>query len=437
MHVVSEINSFLDQLSASGEYLHENEEKILGYVRAMKSLGFNSPFASLVYSTRQELEDAGADELADQKKQLGHFRYLASLKKFTLNRARVALSAHRIARHASSYKSGWKAPLEITPFLPFGGNYIDSLYRAGDAAIVAYREFSENFSMKQSKSGSVVATIEHGVLGSTMTSKVRLSSDKGLEMRVKRAYGQSAKILAVSLAKTQDCLIKNKSVRVALICAAAACMARDAKEELAKGRESELLAKYNSILASHKIVADSVLDNIEGYKDVKGLLANGGFGGFEGETFKTNKEILSLVKSRRLKARKIMERGISRLVLLPILRHYITKNANSRGKNSPFPSLVECPSEVQLAALEMLDKSHKGAKNIGELVHGKLLAESGFPANASEEFGIGCTISLGISGMEGICSLFEIDEGKAQKFLQEYESIMGGRGGKFLKHLKG
>ncbi|HQT45056.1 MAG TPA: DUF530 family protein, partial [Candidatus Micrarchaeota archaeon] len=207
MHLVSEVNNFLDDLERSGQYNPVNEARILDYIRQMKAFGFNAPFLSLVFSTSQELDEAGEQEVADQKKQSYYMRYYAGLKKMSLNRARVALSAHKAYRLGVERLGtpSWLA------HLPLGGNYIRRLFEAGDIAILEYREYMDSFSSRSANMSMALVTIEHEVEGFKKTSKFRLSTADNIEQKVARAYGAGAKVIKVETAKSLHPIIKNKS----------------------------------------------------------------------------------------------------------------------------------------------------------------------------------------------------------------------------------
>ncbi|MCX6777448.1 MAG: DUF530 family protein, partial [Candidatus Micrarchaeota archaeon] len=98
--VIAAANRFLDGRMAAPvgrQDFEKNAGEIAGFRDTMLYLGFNSPFSNLLLQSRSEIEEFSEGESADLKKQLGKMRDLANAKKFTLNRARVALTANRIA----------------------------------------------------------------------------------------------------------------------------------------------------------------------------------------------------------------------------------------------------------------------------------------------------------------------------------------------------
>lgn len=96
---------------------------------------FNAPFRALIRITRDELGENSERELADLKKQISFFRYAAMLKKSTLARVRVALSAKKIKQNI---------PYEdFVNYLPVNGNYIENLVRSGAIGITVFRELED------------------------------------------------------------------------------------------------------------------------------------------------------------------------------------------------------------------------------------------------------------------------------------------------------
>ncbi|GEM_PF-2205061 len=96
---------------------------------------FNSPFRALVKITEKEMEEKSAEEVADLKKQVSFFRYVAMLKKSTLARVRVAIASKKIKQN-SLYE-------DFANYLPVNGNYIENLIRSGATGIMVFREIED------------------------------------------------------------------------------------------------------------------------------------------------------------------------------------------------------------------------------------------------------------------------------------------------------
>ncbi|MFA5106384.1 MAG: hypothetical protein WC506_05505 [Candidatus Micrarchaeia archaeon] len=435
MQLVSEVNNFLDEIDKSGSYDEPNEGRILAYVRQMKAYGFNAPFSSLVSSTTQELDEAGELEVADQRKQNYYLRYFAGLKKMSLNRARVALSAHKAYRLA---KQRLDSPAWLSQ-LPLGGNYIKRLFESGDVAIINYREYMDSFSSKSAQLSMALVTVEHEVEGFTRTSRFRLSNSNDLEKKVERAYGKGAKVLKVEAAKSLHPIIKNKSARVALFTAAACSAVHAAKAGLAsQGASDSRLSDYSALLKKNGITPEAMLDSVEGYAPVKKQLAKAGFGTIDEDGgFHTDPAISGAIKSARLKVAKTASRGMADAVLVPLARFYSLKSKSGRESGGFFPSLVSSPAFSQLAVLELMEFAYPHTAGLAQAVWEKIEAEEGFPANSTDEYFIGFIASRGLVSKQGIAQSLAIGPEQVEKSVSVYSSLTSGRGAAFLSELGG
>ncbi|MGB9719107.1 MAG: DUF530 family protein [Candidatus Anstonellales archaeon] len=123
---------------------------------------FNAPFRALLRITREELGENSAEELADLRKQASFFRYVAMLKKSTLARVRVALSAKKIKQNI---------PYEdFTNYLPTDGNYVKNLVSSGANGIMVFKEledgvkqFFKSTSVKKALLSAIVLYSAEGV----------------------------------------------------------------------------------------------------------------------------------------------------------------------------------------------------------------------------------------------------------------------------------
>jgi len=123
---------------------------------------FNSPFRALLRITEKEMEEKSAEEIADLKKQVSFFRYVAMLKKSTLARVRVAIASKKIMK---------RIPYDdFAPYLPVNGNYIENLIRSGASGIVAFKEvedaikpFFKSTSVRKAILSAIVFYVSDGV----------------------------------------------------------------------------------------------------------------------------------------------------------------------------------------------------------------------------------------------------------------------------------
>src|ERR1035437_4066487 len=98
LRFLSEVNNYLDSIDEAGDFRAERLEKLQAYKTEMLAFGFNAPFSAMMAQAKEELDEPTPDDVQDLRKQSSRARYIASLKKFSLNRVRVACAAHQLAR---------------------------------------------------------------------------------------------------------------------------------------------------------------------------------------------------------------------------------------------------------------------------------------------------------------------------------------------------
>jgi Zn-finger domain-containing protein len=118
LSIANEANNFLDIISPEKEIEEGRLEKLNEFKNAMILHGFNAPFSALLAMSKGEADTQAAEELQDQKKHAKLVRYIASLKKFTLSRVRVAIAAHRLAAGLAD-----AGKPHLIRYLPLDGSY--------------------------------------------------------------------------------------------------------------------------------------------------------------------------------------------------------------------------------------------------------------------------------------------------------------------------
>lgn len=128
---------------------------------------FNAPFRALLRITKDELGESSERELVDLKKQISFFRYAAMLKKSTLARVRVALSAKKIKQNIP-YD-------DFASYLPINGNHIENLVRSGAIGITIFREledwmkpFFKSTSVRKALLSAIVLYSAEGVMNESV-----------------------------------------------------------------------------------------------------------------------------------------------------------------------------------------------------------------------------------------------------------------------------
>lgn len=247
--------------------------KLVELKNEMLRMGFNTPFLGLVARTRRELEESSELEALDLAKQIEAITNLASLKKITLNRARMALAANRLALEI--LENGLLRD-ELLSVMPLDGNYIATLVNSGEHGICAYREVMDILEQRTNPKMVVDVEVEYYLDGKRRRSRLKIESGrKGAEERIREIYGDNAMIVSSRVAVVYVPLIKRRSVRVCLACSYAAIASKNVKIE-----PSDLLKEYFGVMSKFglekTIRLDAIDDEEERYSEARKMLGEKG-----------------------------------------------------------------------------------------------------------------------------------------------------------------
>jgi hypothetical protein len=418
--LVSSANELLDSIA------HYDEENLLR-LQEMRGLmlqsGFDAPFAGVLAKTATEMEELSPAEAEDLKKQVGNIRYIASLKKSTLNRVRIAIAAHRLAKHLGDNHK-----------CPISGDFIRRLADAGDFAILAYREMMDTLEGYGTAATQAIATVEYEHEGETKTASMRLPARGNAELAAKGAFGDGARIVAVKIQKGKSSIIKGKGARIAILTHFVTSAAAEVRNELdAKERQSPEVSKYNSILAQNRLIRDARLDLAEGFENVKKTLER--------------EELMERKKEGGWKLTPDLEKEINKRrkyaheeVLLRskggmwecFFVNYMKSNAGMREAEKGIPGLAARPGPEQLAPFAKVDI---GIPNSAELVQKKIEAEGKAAGMDVSAFGAGFAVAFGKAAPQRIAKLLGMAEQEVEKAGSRVASLSKGRGGEFLSKL--
>ncbi|PIN82536.1 hypothetical protein COV61_05695, partial [Candidatus Micrarchaeota archaeon CG11_big_fil_rev_8_21_14_0_20_47_5] len=232
LQLVAEANRLLDEIGEAGILREENVERITRIRSEMLKFGFDAPFSGVLAATAREMGEHGEREAVEQKKQSSYLKYVAKLKKFTLNRIRAAHAAHLMALRMKDR--------ELGEHFPLGGDYLKRLVKGGEHAINSYKTLMDAFSEYGSYADEVLASVEYFEGGKKKVDSLRISHAGNLEARVKRVYGNEAKVIGKTVVKGKASIIKNRSTKVALSCAIACFAGKGIAGMLAEKEEGEL-----------------------------------------------------------------------------------------------------------------------------------------------------------------------------------------------------
>ncbi len=389
----------------------------------MGDAGFNSPFRGLVQRTVDEADELSEADWADLKKQMGYFRYIANLKKYSLARVSIALDAHRVAK--GFLKMGYS---DIADHLPLDGNHIRLLMDAGEDGIIAYRELSDRVEQASEKKGCFLAKVKFN--GETET--VQVSDSENLELKVSKMFGVGAEVVTTRPGFRRVPIISSKGVRISLLSSIVHYAAKSVGRGM-EGAEGEV-GEYNSMLKNFGIRPDVRMDLVEGFVEVKAELAKRGFLARKDSEFVMKEGIKKEIMARRRKRREETQRRAALLLLSPIFKFYLTNNEEGRRKENLYPSLAVTPGESHLMLFSYMEEEGVPARSI---LQRKLGLEGSVPLGGKE---LGAAVLLEGSGKDAkwVSEYIGLDEGKARGAFEVFKNFKEGkRGAEFVRRIKG
>ncbi|MDD5023212.1 MAG: DUF530 family protein [Candidatus ainarchaeum sp.] len=203
--LVYEAHELFNQLKQG--YKEENLERLKEIKEKMLSYGFNAPFKAILKRTYFENNLEKESEYTDIKKQIKYFREVALLKKGALKRVYIAIAAHMLAK--SFLKMGYG---DVIEYLPFDGNYIDSLYNSGIQGIKEYKKLNDLVSERKES----LPVYKAEVLFKGEKYYIKIKNRDRLEEKVANEFGPEGKIMDIKVGKKDEGIIRSKSVRTTL-----------------------------------------------------------------------------------------------------------------------------------------------------------------------------------------------------------------------------
>jgi len=420
MAYVQKANALLKGISA---YDEENVGELEALKERMGESGFNSPFRGLVQKTVDEADELSEADWADLKKQMGYFRYIANLKKYSLARVSIALDAHRVAK--GFLKMGYS---DIANHLPLDGNHIRLLMDAGDDGIIAYRELSDKVEQASERKGCFIAKVKFN--GETET--VQVADNENLELKVSKMFGVGAEVVSTRPGFKRVPIISSKGVRISLL----SSIVHYAAKSVGRGMENAggEVGEYNSILKNFGIRPDVRMDMVEGFAEVKAALVKRGFLARKDSEFMMKEGIKKEIMARRRKRREETQRRAALLLLSPIFKFYLTNNEEGRRKENLYPSLAVTPGENHLMLFSYIEEEGVPARS---MLKRKLGLEGSVPLGG-KELGAAVLLEGGGKDAKWVSGYIGIDEGKARGAFEVLKNFKEGkRGAEFVRRIKG
>jgi len=372
LHLIARANAFLDRLELGSGSAAETRRRLEASLRVLTQLkeemlfhGFNAPFIGLARVRRDEVEDEA--DARDLSKQIARMRYIASLKKFTLARTRIAIAAHKAALGELEHS----LRPEMLAILPLDGNHIGRLVAAKEHGLYAYNTLNAILSEGGGEKG-VDVVVEHEKNGSPVRARFTLSTAKNLQERVRRIFGETGRILSIKPIAPKG-PIKRKSARVCLSAAYAVLAAAHAERELSE-EEPPRVSEYSSILRKHGLEQNALISELEDHDALKEEAAERGFLRFEGGEAVLDEEVAAFITRRRRLLRERAARKAKELLGLDLLKFFFLLPRRERERELLFPSLPPVLSKENLSFLDELAAIH-GIQNASGIIAAKLKAE--------------------------------------------------------------
>ncbi|MEM4133886.1 MAG: DUF530 family protein [Candidatus Micrarchaeia archaeon] len=371
--LIAEANSFLDRLERP-KTLKEIESNLHSLSRIkeeMLAAGFNATFPELMLNIKTELAD---DEISsDLSKQLRNLREFANLKKYTLNRVKVAIASHNILYNM--FQRG--TVYAFADYLPYNGQYLYELIYLGEPAIRAYNALNIILSQKkENKSGEYTVVIS--VDGKKQ--KIKLDSNQNLGERVRRVYGEGATILSITKRNTEKPLVNGRSNRIAIASAYARLAASLVYPKLSNSQlfTNEKHKIYSSILSKHGLSSDTRIDLLDEREDLEDELYSKNLLFEENNIKVLHPDVINAITKNRKRFNKETVKEAERLLSEDIFYFFM---AESKKARTAYPLFKGISNEID----ERFDFMNKViGNNSVPLIKEKLALESLVPTSSKE-----------------------------------------------------
>ncbi|MEM3408244.1 MAG: DUF530 family protein [Candidatus Micrarchaeia archaeon] len=424
--LIAEANSFLDRLERPKtlKEIESNLHSLTHIKEEMLAAGFNATFPELMLNIKTELAD---DEISsDLSKQLRILREFANLKKYTLNRVKVAIASHNILYNM--FQRG--TVYAFADYLPYNGQYLYELIYLGEPAIRAYNALNIILSQKkENKSGEYTVVIS--VDGKKQ--KIKLDSNQNLGERVRRVYGEGATILSITKRNTEKPLVNGRSNRIAIASAYARLAASLVYPRLSNSQlfTNEKHKIYSSILSKHGLSSDTRIDLLDGREDLEDELYSKNLL-FEENSIKfLHPDVVNAITKNRKRFNKETVKEAERLLSEDVFYFFMVESKKAR---TAYPLFKGISSEID----ERFNFMNKVIGNDSvSLIKEKLTLESLVPTSSKE---LAAVLLLNSGRKKEWCmekfglSEAELDEAKSK--LAPYLKNVSSQAREFLDLLK-
>ncbi len=420
-------NDYLDKVEMSRDItqIEEHIEKLDELRKEMDSRGFSNPGIGMSLSIEEEISQ---EESVDLKKQLSILKYMEYLKRITLKRVKVALSSFLIS------KKFIKTNPELISHLPVDGNYIGRIIKTGRYGLSAFTRMNTLLSGKDMPS-YLIANIEYEKEGKKKTENIRIIKNHNLEERVKRDFGENAKVLKTRIVRKPG-LVTSTSARTSIILSFVSRSAEEVKKLMDKKEEGKI-KEYNNILRENGLVPDSRIDLVDGFHNIKKELIKKGFLSEEDEKVELTEELKTQINRRTSLGNLLTEKKATRDLLLTLYKYYLLNSKTTRQENNLLPTLSVEPEVSHLDVFNILEHGENKIENASNILKEKIESEDLILRMNQKIFGASFFAFKSNKDLDWCSEFFNIDKEELKKGIKDIKIILEqGRGKDFLEAVK-
>ncbi|MEM4272555.1 MAG: DUF530 family protein [Candidatus Bilamarchaeaceae archaeon] len=420
-----------DVLSDARRFRRENIQKLEEIRGSMIEAGFNAPFSGILQRTMREAEELEEAEWVDLKKQVSYFREIANLKKYSLLRASIALSAHRLADHF--LRMGYA---DIVEHAPLDGNHIGLLMSSGAEGILAYRTIMDRFEMMAEPSACYSVKVRSK--GETHT--LKMEDKERIDYQVAQMFGLEAEVLEIKPAIRRKAIISSKGTRVALVASVVDYVAKsvEAEMEMEEGEPgNERLREYNQFMRERGLRPDVRIDQVDDFKGIKDELVGKGVLSLNDGRYEMERGLAEKITLRkRERKKKVLERS-TMLVLAPMFRFYLATSRETRKKENLYPGMAVVPTPSQARIFTFISEVDPDIPATAVIRKKMQLEESGMRMD-SQRIAAAILLQETKKSSKWIADFLRMEEKDVLASKLMLSSIEeGGRGAEFLKQVRG
>jgi len=388
----------------------------------------------MMAQTKSEMEEEEAEDLADKSKQIKRLRYIASLKRFTLNRTRVALASHKLAQAVR--ESGQAA---MSQYLPYGGSYVNAMSNAGDMGMEGYHFLMSLFTPRKLNLSTASAVIGEDGKGQK---ELDLGGEDNPAEAIQKLIGGGKTPKSLVIQSRPITLIKNHSTRVALF-TMAACAAEAKARKVMKEEESEneQVREYNALLHKNGIVADVEIAQLA--EIMPKMLEEAARCGFVVKTksgdYLMEEKLEATLHERRARRRHLCIENTRAAVFRLLMWYYTCFHAEGRRGYGAMPSVLAEPDEQQMHVFRELQPQEETIKHPDHIMALKFAMEKSAPPLPANVWGPAFVAIKAGKNASWAAALFAGEEKAIADAMPLVGSLAGqplGRGSKFLDALK-